>query len=460
MNDKNQLLRRLPKIDKLASEPVCAAASRRLGRIAVTDICRSAVDAAKAAALRDGTPPDIDTLRASVSAGIVSAMSKMVGRVINGTGVMLHTNLGRAPLGPELFETLKAELSGYCNLEIDILERRRGIRGPGVTSLIRQLTGAEDAVVVNNNAAALFLVLSAFANGKEVIVSRGELVQIGGGFRIPDILKNAGATLKEVGTTNITTVRDYLDAVTDETAMILKVHQANFSMNGFVEFPSIRDLLTAGALPVPIVSDLGSGNIVKQIGDWAIPEPTPAEMLKEGAALVTFSTDKMLGAGQGGIIAGKAALIATLKRHPVMRVVRVDKLTFGILQTILSHYLAGEPEHIALWQMAGSDAPKIKARVERFIDTHGLPTNHFEVVETHATFGGGSTPGITIPSFGLGIRSADGPDAVAAFFQKQTPPVVGTVGGDLFLLDFRTVFDTDAPLLGQNCLALTHTMFR
>jgi L-seryl-tRNA(Ser) seleniumtransferase len=357
-----------------------------------------------------------------------------------------------------MFDTLKATLCGYCNLEIDVLERRRGVRGPGVTNLIRQLTGAEDAVVVNNNAAALFLLLSTFASGKEVIVSRGELVQIGGGFRIPDILKNAGAVLKEVGTTNITTSKDYMDAVTDETAMILKVHQANFSMHGFVASPSIRELLRAGCVNVPIVSDLGSGNMVKKIGGRCISEPTPEEMLKEGAALVSFSTDKMLGAVQGGIIAGKGALVDRLKRHPVMRVVRVDKLTFGILQTVLGHYLAGEPERIALWQMVETSANTLAARVESFVATHGLPKDVFVPVETEATFGGGATPGTAIPSYGLGISAPKGPDTIAAFFQKRSPPVIGTVRGDLFVIDFRTVLEADEALLAQSCIALAGNM--
>ena len=449
MNELNQLLRKLPKIDRLMADPVVAAAVEVIGRDKVVEICRGQVAAAKGAAKKNGVLPAIDAILDGVRSDIVIARSRMIHRVINGTGVMIHTNLGRSPLGGALFDTLRDLLLGYCNLEINVLERRRGGRGDGVLCLLAQLCKAEDALVVNNNAAALFLLLSAMASGREVIVSRGELVQIGGGFRIPDILRNANARLVEVGTTNITTVDDYRAALNDETALVLKVHQANFSMEGFVSSPSVAELKSAN-LAVPIVADLGSGNVARQVGSIPLMEPTPSDMIRDGADLVCFSTDKMLGAGQGGVVAGRSELILPLKKHPIMRVVRVDKITYGILQTMLSHHLQGEKEMIPLWRMASLSEETLRRRIETFIVEHHLNTAYFYPVPCASTFGGGSTPNEVIPSCGLAM-SSEHPEAIASFFQTAQPPVVGKVKGNEFIVDFRTIFDVDLKDLAAGC---------
>ncbi|MBW2532183.1 MAG: L-seryl-tRNA(Sec) selenium transferase, partial [Deltaproteobacteria bacterium] len=317
MDDINQLLRRLPKIDALLEGEEARAHERALGREALVEICRAAVEEAKRRAMADSVAPDREAIEADVAVRCRRARSLILGRVINGTGVLLHTNLGRAPLGAELFAEIAEAVRGYCNLEIDVLERRRGIRGPHVSSLLRQACGAEDAIVVNNNAAALLLILREFADGREVIVSRGELVQIGGGFRIPDILRSSGAELCEVGTTNITSVEDYRAALSERTGLVLKVHHSNFRMDGFVDEAGLRDLARADLGDTLLVGDLGSGNLVREIGGWRTGEPTPADWLAEGADLVCFSGDKMLGGVQAGLIAGRRELVQRLKKNPL-----------------------------------------------------------------------------------------------------------------------------------------------
>lgn len=453
MTTKNELLRALPKIDLLLTVPAVSEYIPFIGRPAVADICRSQVEHAKDRAENEGVIPDIAAVTQAVLHTLKGAKALLLGRVINGTGILLHTNLGRAPLGETLFQEAAVLAGAYCNLEIDVSERRRGVRGAGVSTLLRGLCAAEDAVVVNNNAAALFLTLSALAKDKEVIVSRGELVQIGGGFRIPDILRDAGAHLKEVGTTNITTISDYVNAITENSALVLTVHRANFAMSGFVESPAVRDLRAHIAKDLPIVTDLGSGNFVREIGALRVREPTPRDALADGADLVCFSCDKMLGASQGGVIAGKEPLIQRIKRHPIMRVVRPDKLTFAVLQTVLTHLVSGQIDRIPLWRMAGLSADFLKTRVEKFIRLHNLDPTVFQPGPCESAFGGGSTPEERIPSFGLRIvdRSADD---VARRFQHREPPIVGRIVDDCFLLDFRTLLDTDEALLAAACLAL------
>jgi L-seryl-tRNA(Ser) seleniumtransferase len=291
------------------------------------------------------------------------------------------------------------------------------------------------------------------ANGRDVVVSRGELVQIGGGFRIPDILKSAGANLIEVGTTNITTVADYADAVTENTALVLTVHRANFTMSGFVESPCIADLRAALGPEILIVSDLGSGNLVREIAGQKVTEPTPGDALRQGANLVCFSCDKMLGATQGGVIAGKADLVRRVKRHPIMRVVRPDKLTFAALQTVLSHHLLGDRQHIPLWRMAAEDAASLELRVKKFIDENKLDKTMFELVACESTFGGGTTPEEKIPSFGLRILKMRA-DEIATTFQQLEPPVLGRIVDDRFQIDFRTLLDNDEEFLAAACLKL------
>ncbi|MDD5309839.1 MAG: L-seryl-tRNA(Sec) selenium transferase [Deltaproteobacteria bacterium] len=452
MDDKQSLLRKLPKIDALLARAEGEGYVRLLGRRAVADLCRAAVDDAKSAALAKGTGPDPEAIGLAVLEACRQARSLILGRVVNGTGVLLHTNLGRAPLGAALFDELRDAVSGYCNLEIDVLTRSRGRRGAATTSLLAQLAGAQDALVVNNNAAVLFLVLREFAAGREVIISRSELVQIGGGFRIPDILGASGAALREVGTTNITTLDDYRAALGPKAALVLKVHQANFRMEGFVEAPDVRALKAMGTGDALLVSDLGSGNPARGSGVAAC-EPTPADMIAQGADLVCFSGDKMLGGVQAGVVAGRRDLVARLSANPLMRVLRVDKIAFAAMGIVLRHHLNGEHGRVAVWALANAGEEEVRARAESFIGKWGLVAERYEVVPSTATFGGGSTPGQGIPSFAMRVKGPGKPDEIARFFQEREPPVIGTVRNGSFEIDFRTVLPEDEPALGEACRA-------
>jgi L-seryl-tRNA(Ser) seleniumtransferase len=443
MAKPQDLLRQLPKIDTLLADGEAERHVDLLGRRAVVEICRQAVERAKELVMETGEPPDAEAITRDVAAACRRARSDVLDRVINGTGVLLHTNLGRAPLGVGLLREVAERVSGYCNLEINVLERRRGIRGPHVSSLLAQACGAEDAIVVNNNAAALFLILKQFATGRKVIISRGELVQIGGGFRIPDILVASGGALTEVGTTNITSVADYEGAIDDDTALMLKVHHSNFRMEGFVDTPEVRDLAPVKRPGVLLVSDLGSGNLVRDLSSGPVREPTPKEMLADGADLVCFSCDKMLGGVQGGAIAGRAELIRALRKNPVMRVIRVDKVTYAALQIVLSHHLGGRHERVAMWAMAAATQDQVRRRVADFLEQHGFGAPRFGAVDTVSTFGGGSTPGEQIPSAGVVLGSDAAADAVARWFQQQEPPVIGTVKDGRFQIDFRTILPED-----------------
>lgn len=454
MDDRQKLLSKLPKIDSLLKSDVATRHMRLLGRSAVVDICRDAVERAKHRALEENTAPDSKQIADQVAGACKQARSNILGRVINGTGVLLHTNLGRAPLGSNLFEELARDLSGYCNLEINVLERTRSVRGPHVSHLLAQACEAEDAIVVNNNAAALFLILREFAAGREVIVSRGELVQIGGGFRVPDILRSSGASLCEVGTTNITTVDDVRGALGSNTALVLKVHQSNFRMEGFVKAPDICKLSQENLHGALLVSDLGSGNFDRSANSISFKEPTPADMLNDGADLVCFSCDKMLGSVQGGVIAGRADLIERLRKNPVMRVVRVDKITYAALQIALRYHLSGERGKVRLWTMAMAGKEELQGRVKSFISEHGLDSKQFTMVDSQSTFGGGSTPGSEIPSAGIRIDMVITPDEIARFFQEREPPVVGTVKEGYFQIDFRTILPEDEAILADACKAL------
>jgi L-seryl-tRNA(Ser) seleniumtransferase len=305
-------------------------------------------------------------------------------------------------------------------------------------------------VVVNNNAAALFLLLREFADCREVIVSRGELVQIGGGFRIPEILTNAGASLHEVGTTNITTLDDYRSAVGESTALVLKVHRSNFHMNGFVGSPDIAELCRLKSDKVLVASDLGSGNLVPYIAGSVVGEPTPSDHISAGADLVCFSCDKMLGGVQAGVIAGRADLVDRLRQNPVMRVVRVDKMTYAGLQTALTWHLNGEHEKIQLWAMAAQKREDVKSRVLRFIQERGFDPGVFTAVDCESTFGGGSTPGHKIPSAAIRINMKAAPDDIASALQKLTLPVIGVVREGRFEIDFRTVLSFQEDILARS----------
>jgi L-seryl-tRNA(Ser) seleniumtransferase len=419
-----QRLRDLPSVDRLLADPRLAAEPRPLALAAV----RAALDKARAD-IRTGTEPgDIVAL---ALAGLATARRPSLRRVLNATGVIVHTNLGRAPLSSEALARVAEIGSGYSNLEYDVDEGIRGSRQSHLATMLQRLTGAEAALVVNNNAGAVLLALAALAEGREVLVSRGELIEIGDGFRIPEVLARSGARLVEVGTTNRTRVADYERAAGQDTAVVLRVHQSNFRVVGFTELPRLEELAAlARKRQLPLVDDLGSGALL-DLGD----EPTAASSLAAGADLVCFSGDKLLGGPQAGIVVGRAALVDQLRRHPLQRALRADKLTLAALEGTLGLYL--DPERaraeIPVLRMLDETAESVRARAERLAALVGG-----QVEETIARVGGGALPLAELPSFACAVD-----EGLAVPLRLGDPPVVGIVRDGKLLLDCRTLRDDE-----------------
>ena len=360
---------------------------------------------------------------------------------INATGVVLHTNLGRAPLPPAALERVQDVARGYSNLEYDLDSGTRGSRHDHLAAVLRRLTGAEAALVVNNNAAAVLLALAALGEGREVVVSRGELIEIGDGFRIPDVLTRSGARLREVGTTNRTRASDYEAAIGADTALLLRVHQSNFRTVGFAERPALRELAAvAHRHDLPLVDDLGSGSLV-EFGD----EPLVPDSLAAGADLVAFSGDKLLGGPQAGIVVGRADLVEKLRRHPLQRALRPDKLTLAALEGTLLLYAEPERalEEVPALRALREPVERVRARAERLARLVGG-----EVVETTARAGGGSLPLDELPSAAVALEVE-----LAAALRGSDPPVVAVVRDDRTLLDCRTIADADVDAVATAVLA-------
>jgi len=374
------------------------------------------------------------------------AERRRLGKVLNGTGVILHTNLGRAPLSKEAWRHIESVNTGYSNLEFGLDAGERGSRGGLVPELLQALPGAEAGLAVNNNAAAVLLALSTLASGREVIVSRGEAVQIGGGFRIPDILALSGARLVEVGTTNITTAEDYLSAVTPETAMVLVVHTSNFALRGFTEKPSLRKLRKVLPEGLPLVVDQGSGCTVEQIPN----EPSLSGLIRDGADLVCFSGDKILGGPQAGLIVGRADLVAKLGKHPMMRAFRPGKTIFSLLEAVLIERLneggsTGVERALAGSGTAGLAALKVFGRKI----LRDLPAGRASLAASRAAIGGGSAPDETLPSVALCLRPLRSATRLARCLRSAPVPLVGRIEGDRVILDLMTLAGEEAPLLAS-----------
>jgi L-seryl-tRNA(Ser) seleniumtransferase len=409
-------LRDLPSVDELV---------RDLDDPLAVDAARSVLARAREEIQAGGDPGDLaERLRAELAA--VRAPSFR--RVLNATGVIVHTNLGRAPLAPEALARVQDAARGYSNLELDLDDGERGSRQDHLAGLLRRLTGAGAALVVNNNAAAVLLALAALGEGREVVVSRGELLEIGDGFRIPEVLARSGARLVEVGTTNRTRAADYERAIGTETALLLRVHQSNFRVVGFTELPRLAELsAVAHRHELPLVDDLGSGALGEIPG-----EPSARESLAAGADLVCFSGDKLLGGPQAGIVAGRADLVERLRRHPLQRAMRVDKLTLAALEGTLQLHLDA-PARIPVLRMLGEDAGVVRARAERLAELTGGT-----VEETVARVGGGALPLAELPSFACALD-----EGLAAPLRMGEPPVVGIVRDGKLLLDCRTLADDE-----------------
>jgi L-seryl-tRNA(Ser) seleniumtransferase len=365
--------------------------------------------------------------------------------VINATGVILQTNLGRAPLSESAIQSVAAVARGYCNLEFDLGSGKRGHRGARVEELVIQVAGCDQAeaagLIVNNCAAATFLALNSLAEGGEVIVSRGELVEIGGGFRVPEILRKSGARLVEVGTTNRTRLKDYADAITPETCVILRVHRSNFEISGFTEQADLRELVQLGVdAGLPVMVDQGTGCILPLHEHGLGQQSSFLDAVKSGAALVCASGDKLLGGPQAGIVVGQRKLVGELHKNPLYRAFRVDKLTIAALEATLLAYLSGQTDSIPVAQMLTMPAAAIRTRCERWAAVLESEQVSAGVIQTESMVGGGTTPGATLPSFAVTLEHRSmSADALAARLRHLDPPVIGRIHGGRVLLDLRTV---------------------
>jgi L-seryl-tRNA(Ser) seleniumtransferase len=429
-------LAQLPQVDAVLRHPDAQRALAVHGRRALTDAVRDAIDAARGRA-RQGDPiPDIGGVLSEAVSALAARQAGRLRAVLNATGVVLHTNLGRAPLS-EAARKAAADTAGYSSLEFDLASGERGSRTAHLGRLAAEACGAEAATVVNNGAAALVLVLAALSTGREAIVSRGELVEIGGSFRLPEVMTASGAVLHEVGTTNRTTAADYRTAIGERTGLLLKVHRSNFELVGFTTEPTVAEIAAiAREHRLPLVHDLGSGLLRPADSGPFAGEPAATAVLGQGADLVVFSGDKLLGGPQAGIIAGRADLVRRCARHPLARALRIDKLRRAALEvTLEAHLRTDRPVELPVWAMLTAEPAELAARAEALVVAIGGPA---EVAQLRSLTGGGSLPGEELPSHGVRLRGAR-PDALAAALRRGDPPVVGRVDAGTLVLDLRTV---------------------
>ncbi|MCI0819851.1 MAG: L-seryl-tRNA(Sec) selenium transferase [Chloroflexi bacterium] len=437
--------RALPSVDRLLARDDVRAAGD-----AAADLVRQALESAREAIATGREAPSEDEIAEQIAGLAQLVLEPSLRRVINASGVIVHTNLGRAPLSEAAIEAMALVAKGYSNLEFDLGEGERGSRYTHLEPALRQLTGAEAAIAVNNNASALLLVLSVFAEQRaqdeaprEVIISRGQAVEIGGGFRIPDVMAQSGVRLVEVGTTNRTYLRDYERAITPQTAAIMRVHTSNFRVVGFTKAPSLQDLgRVAHEHGLALLDDLGSGCLLETAQFGLAAEPTVAQSLAAGADVCMFSGDKLLGGPQAGIIAGRGDLVEAARRHPLARAVRLDKTTIAGLHATLLHYLRGEAlTEVPVWRMIAAPVAEIEARAKRWRRSLG---SRAKVVEGRSMVGGGSLPEESLPTKLVSIASKGASKGawvtdLARRLRAGEPPVVGRIESDALLLDPRTV---------------------
>ena len=434
-------LRNLPNVNTILAAPALAELAAGPQRELVVELVREELGRARQKIRGGAEAPPAENLAAAVGERLAALARSEPRRVVNATGVILHTNLGRAPLSDSAVRAMQEASSGYSNLELDLESGRRGSRQSHLQGLLKRLTGAEAALAVNNNASAVLLGLSALAAGKEVIVSRAEAVEIGGGFRIPDVCLQSGGHLVDVGTTNRTYIRDYESAITENTAALLKVHASNFRVEGFTAEVVPAELTALGERKaVAVLHDEGSGCLLPTEPYGLAHEPMPQESIAAGVGLVFFSGDKLLGGPQAGIVVGKQELVARLASHPLARAVRIDKASLAGLTATLLHYLKGEAEQeIPIWRMISEPAPRIKERATGWLARLECPA---QVEKSRSAIGGGSLPGETLPSWSLALSctaTPGGPQGVMERLRRWNPPVVARIEEDRVLLDPRTV---------------------
>lgn len=454
--DENKL-RLLPSVDELLQAPAVQQLITLYSRPLVLKAVRASLTTARSTIRTGITPPSKDELITATAQSLQQEQQPYLRSVINTTGVIINTNLGRAPLSQEALQAVQRVSSGYSNLEYDLEEGERGSRHRHVSALLCELTGAEAAIVTNNTASAVLLGLSTLALGREVIISRGQLVEIGGGFRVPDVMRQSGCQLVEVGTTNRTRLSDYEAVINERTALLLAVHPSNFLITGFTESTPLQELATlAHAHNLLLMNDLGSGCLLNSENYGLTHEPTPQESLAAGADVVCFSGDKLLGGPQAGILLGKAAVIARLAKHPLMRAVRIDKMTLAALEATLRHYQRGQAEtHIPIWHMISMRSERIASRANKWVarlQEHGIVAH---TQRGESTIGGGSLPGETLPTTLVAIDAihvSHPLEEIAKRLRMRPIPIVPRILRGSLLLDPRTVFEEQDQQLIQALL--------
>jgi len=454
-NNRQPLLRQLPSIDTLLTSAKSNQLQVSYGRSLVLQALRAALKESRQAIQigeLDYTPDEGELI--DMAAGwLDSYLAPTLYPVINATGVIVHTNLGRAPLSEAAAAAINDVSAGYSNLEYDVASGTRGSRSSHASELLKNITGAEDAMVVNNNASAVLLMLSGLCQGGEVIISRGQLVEIGGGFRVPDVMAQSGAHLVEVGTTNRTHLFDYENAITAETAALMVAHHSNYKIIGFTSEPTIEDLAQVAHLnELPLLFDQGSGALLDVAPFGLDHEVTVIEGLQSGADIVAFSGDKLLGGPQAGILCGRGDLIGTLKRHPLARAMRPDKTCLAALSATLNHYLRGEAvQEIPVWRMISRPEDDLNDEAASWVsrlEQAGIPA---QIADGRSRVGGGSLPGSSLPTKLVAIESKD-VEQLAARLRQAANPVVGRIQDERLLLDPRTLLSGQAPILLQTVI--------
>jgi L-seryl-tRNA(Ser) seleniumtransferase len=442
-SDQNQF-RLLPSVDELLQSSTGQRLIEQYSRVLTLHVLRASIAQARLDILNGSACPSSDALLATAENALQAVQQPRLRPIINATGVIINTNLGRAPLSAEALQAVQQVAGGYSNLEYDLEEGKRGSRHSHITDLLRELTGAEAAIVTNNNAAAVLLALSTLAVGREVIISRGQLVEIGGGFRVPDVMLQSGCRLVEVGTTNRTRISDYEAALSEATSLLLTVHPSNFLITGFTESTPVSALVAlAHKHNVKVMNDLGSGCLLDTTHYGLSHEPTPQESLAAGADVVCFSGDKLLGGPQAGILAGKGEVIARIAKHPLMRAVRIDKLTLAALEATLRHYQRGEAEtQIPIWRMIAARPEQLASRATNWASHLKAKGIAARVQRGESTIGGGSLPGETLPTTLLAIDAFQVSlplEELARRLRLRSTPIIPRILHDTLLLDPRTV---------------------
>lgn len=454
--NKQKLLASLPSVDEILKSDKGLEWQESFPRRYVLKAIREIIEEKRQAILRDELKEiSMESMLPDIQHRVEKLSSFSLKPVINATGVVIHTNLGRSILSDEILENVKKVACGYSNLEYDLGKGERGKRYSHIQRLLNEITGAESSLIVNNNAAAVFVCLTALAKGKEVIVSRGELVEIGGSFRVPDVMASSGAILREVGTTNKTHLHDYEKAINENTALLLKVHQSNFRTIGFTKQVEIEDLATLGRKHnIPVMFDLGSGCLIDLKPSGVHSEPTVQEVVKSGCDIVTFSGDKLLGGPQGGVIAGKTDIIETISRHPLMRAVRVDKMTLSALEAVLMLYIDEDKakKKIPTLRMLLQDVNEIKARAKKIATRlhREIKENvaEIDVVGDSSQSGGGALPEIEFKTYVIAIKPKKlSVNKLEERLRHGNPPIIARIKEDALIIDARTMRDREVEAL-------------